>query len=454
MRRCLFPFVLLLAGNPCWAQKFLSHREAIADIDFYTRTMTASHYAPFMYISPDDYDARVGEIKNTIGDSIAIRDFVFLFYKVTALLNDAHSTPQLGQPVFQDEYKKEQFFPYKLVSEKQRIYAPVKLANDLGIPVGAEIITINGAHMGALSAQVQRGIAGLPSFREAASDRLISYFLFLKGIQPPFVLTYKDKSGSIQKATVRTGVSFKKALSASMPHIIKPYDHEILPNKLGYIDVLSLSGDTAHFRSFLDTCFSNFSRANIRYLAIDLRKNSGGNTDLGDLLFSYLTNKKYTWGRKHWKVSEVYKDYLRVDGDSTSRYVTVPDGTVLNEDSCSPKENPFTSNFKFSGKIFFITGPFTFSSAMAVADVVKTYKLGTIIGTATGENTRDFGEAFAIELPHSKIKIQSTTSLSDGANCHKAKNGPVLPDIVVRNKLQDEVLEKDKVLEYLLNNIK
>jgi hypothetical protein len=90
---------------------------------------------------------------------------------------------------------------------------------------------------------------------------------------------------------------------------------------------------------------------------------------------------------------------------------------------------------------------------MDIADVVKEYKIGTIVGEPTGEYVKDFGEAFVIDLPNSKIKIQSTSSFNHGVSCSREQNGPVQPDIAVHNTLQEEVLGKDKALEYLLNRI-
>jgi C-terminal processing protease CtpA/Prc len=253
---------------------------------------------------------------------------------------------------------------------------------------------------------------------------------------------------------VQTGVSFKKALSATLPHLVRPYDSRILQDKLGYLDIRSLSGDTGHFRAFLDTSFLQFQRAGIRCLAIDLRKNSGGSTTLGDLLFSYITTKKYSWGAKSWKISQAYKNYLLAGGDTGALYLKKPNGTVwMSGDSCIPEANPFKTTMLFKGEVFFLTGPFTFSSAMDIADVVKEYKIGTIVGEPTGEYVKDFGEAFVIDLPNSKIKIQSTSSFNHGVSCSREQNGPVQPDIAVHNTLQEEVLGKDKALEYLLNRI-
>lgn len=446
---------LLTSLNHCFAQQLLSRQKAVEDIDFYVQTMTESHYDPFMYISRGAYKNHIETIKKSLPDSIAMKELVLLFYKITALLNDAHSTPQLGQPLFQDEFKKEQFFPYKLVAEKNRLFVPIQIAADLGIPAGAQITDINGENISKLSDQVQNGIAGTQPFKEEVAVKLFSYFMFLKNIKPPFILQYKNDKGKLQKAVIKTGVTFKKALSASLPHLIKPYDCQILQHKLGYLDVRSLSGDISSFKIFLDTSFVKFKKAGISNLAVDLRKNSGGNTALGDLLFSYITNSKYSWGNKSWKISQAYKKQLIAGGDTVSAYLKQPDGSIWkNEDGCLPVENRFKNNTLFKGKIFFITGPFTFSSAMAVADVVKNYQIGTIIGEPTGELIKDFGEAFVIDLPNSHLKIQSTTSLSHGVNCNRTKNGPVLPDIRIENTLRDKVLEKDRPLEYLLNSIK
>lgn len=452
-KRWIFPLILLLGTNVSLAQSTLSRRQAIADIDEYTRTMRVSHYAPFTHTSQKDYDAGVEKIKRSIGDSINTRDLLWAFYRITALLGDAHATPQLGQPFLRDELKKDQFFPYKLVQEKHRLYIPGKLAKDLNIPAGAEITAINGRKMTALYEEILSGMAGLPSFREEASCRLLSYFLFLKGIQPPFVLSYKDDKGTTGDTTISAGIPFRQALTATMPHIVQPYTYNILANKLGYIDVRSLSGNVNTFRTFLDSCFRQFKTANIRHLVIDLRQNSGGNTLLGDLLFSYITHKKYAWGRKSWRISQPYKDMLIAGGDTTDAYLKHANGTIWESEDCTPGDSPFKRDSVFDGAVYVITGPFTFSSAMAIADVVKTYKLATIIGEPTGENVQDFGEAFPIDLPNSKIRIQSTTSLSHGVNCNSTQNGPVLPDVTIKPSLQDKVWDKDPAMEYLLHGL-
>jgi hypothetical protein len=437
---------LCLCGR---SQNSLSREEAIQDIDYYIQTMRASHYDPYMRITKEEYDKQVEGIKKKLKDSTSIKELVLIFFRITALLQDAHSTPQLVQPVFQEEFRKEQFFPFRLSHHKGRLYVPTVSSAAMKIPAGAEILSINGIGIPGLLADLQSRIAGTVPFRSEISCRMLSYFLFLKEVRPPFIVMYRDK-GKTSQTTIEKGTPIREALTATLPHIRQHYVSEILQNKTGYIDIRTLSTDTGKFRQFLDSSFRRFRQEEIRQLAIDLRQNSGGNTDLGDLLFSYFEHPSYSWGKKSWRISEVYKANLRANGDSSSPYLQKKDGSIWESDTdCLPVKAPFRQDGLFRGKVYFITGPFTFSSAMAVADVVKEYRLGTLIGEPTGENRQDFGEAFTITLPNSRIRIQSTTSFSHGANCRNNRNDPVIPDIIIEDRLEDKILGRDRVLQYL-----
>jgi len=454
MRRILL-FLILFFSTNCFSQSYISRKNALADIDFYVKTMIESHYQPFMFIERDKYFSNLSKIKKGIQDSIDTKNLVRIFYQITSLLNDGHSTPSLSQPLFKEDYKKEQFLPVEFVTENAKLYSTVKTATQCKIPLGAEITAINNKDIPALLTQIQRGIAGNKPFSEVMSVKLLSYFLFLEEVKPPFRIQYKKANGKIESSVIEKGVDFRTALAVTMPHISKRYEYKVLGHKLAYIDFRSMGGNIDDFKIFLDSCFADFKKKNISSLAIDIRKNSGGNTIFGDLLLSYLTDKPYSWGIKKWKVSQPYKDNLKANGDTTSSYLGKANGTILTDpEHCDPQKNTFKNGDLFNGKVYLLTGPFTFSSAMAFADVVKTYKIASVIGEPTGENTQDFGEAFTFELPNSKIRIQSTSSFNLGADCNKKSNSPVIPDINVTTTLSDKIHERDKLIDYLMKEIR
>lgn len=114
----------LIAGSSL-AQPALTRKQAEADIDYYVQTMKASHYAPFQAMDEQTYDARIRQIKEKIGDTIEMKAFVWMMYEVTALIGDAHSTPQLGQPAFREEYAQPLFFPMRSSRIRMAYMPPV-----------------------------------------------------------------------------------------------------------------------------------------------------------------------------------------------------------------------------------------------------------------------------------------------------------------------------------------
>ncbi|WP_126246701.1 S41 family peptidase [Chitinophaga rhizosphaerae] len=452
MNRIVYCLLLLITGNT-FAQSPLTRAQAVSDIDYYVRTMKASHYSPFAEMSEKEFDRRIGEIKNAIGDSIGIPEFLWKMYEVTALIGDAHATPQLGQPAFREDFQRPLFFPYRLLQDKNGVYVPRMMAIVHGLEPGEPIVSINGVKLDALRKELDTHLAGLPAFRREAGIRLFSYFLYLKGVRPPFTVTFREKGSP--HTVVQQCVPLKAALAVSMPHITEPFVFDVRDGKVGYLDVRTLSASPAQFSAFLDSAFAAFRNANVHTLAVDLRNNSGGNTDLADILLSYISRKPYTWGLKSWKISQPYKDALIANGDTAASYLRRENGTIWNtNDPLAQKVPSRHTDSLFNGKVFFITGPFTFSSAMALADVVKTAKLGTIVGEPTGERTRDYGEAFTIELPSSKIRIQSTSSLSHGANGTRAGNMPVMPDVPIQPKVSDDRRGIDRAMAYILRQAK
>ena len=192
----------------------------------------------------------------------------------------------------------------------------------------------------------------------------------------------------------------------------------------------------------------------IQHFAIDLRNNAGGNSVNGDLLLSYFTKGKYLLsGGKDWKISNLYKEQLRKNGDTMSAYFTKETGTIWHTNTCVLQPPVFNNNNVYTGKVFFLINPFTFSSANMLADGAKEYKIATLVGEETGENSSDFGEAFTFLLPNSRVRMQASSSFEYGANCNKNKLVPVQPNKQVKSSLRDKINGSDKPIEFLLKNL-
>lgn len=453
--RYIYILVLLFIANKSFSQIHISREEAKKDIDFFNQTLQEVHCNPYEFISKEKYYKKVMELKESLNDSVPVNQLIFNLYQLTSSLKDGHTMPALLQPVIKNELSNDYFFPFILVRNRNKLYVPKSSASQMNMLKGTEILSINGYDVAKLLKSLDKCFGGTKAYTEEMTMRLLPYLMLLKGIRPPYNIKYKDKTGKTRISKIENGINFKNALTLSIPSLKTAYSFQIIDNKLAYFRFLRMSGDLNAFDHYVDSCVVIIKKDNIQHLAIDIRDNSGGNSIFADLLISYFYSKNYTlMSKKEWKISQPYKNYLIASGDTTSEYLSKTNGTIWKFGSCEPQKPLFENNNVFSGKVFLITGAFTFSSANMFADGVKQFKMAEIIGTNTGENTTDFGEAFTIDLPFSKIKMQVTTSFDYGVDCRKKTYSPVKPDEKVVVPLKYKIEEEDIVLKRIIEKIK
>jgi len=454
-KRILQTLLFLVSFQNLFSQNSISRAKAFEDIDYYNKMISEVHLNPLVNKDQKDYLLQVETLKQRVKDSLSPEDFIILLYKLSGFLEDTHSSPCGSQPILSEELKKEQFFPYALIIDKHNLYVPKTSASAWGIPIGAHIISINSVLMSRMVPEMERYYGGRSSFSTDIAQKLFCYFLFLNAIKAPFEIDYTDVSGKSIHTTITSGLSFKRAIQASLPNYESNWDFKIVENKLAYFNFRSMSGDLEVFNKFIDSCITVTKSNNIQDIAIDVRENGGGNSQFGDVFLSYLTTKKYSlMGGRQWKVSALYKDYLRSKGDTLHTYLGKANGSIWELGDCNPRENDFKSKNLFAGNVYLLTGAFTFSSANMFSDGIKNYKLATVVGEPTGENTNDFGEVYDFVLPNSKIRMQTTTSFDFGTDCNKNSRTPVLPDKLIENNLNTKLYARDLALEYILGQIK
>ncbi len=439
---------LRVSGN-AQQLKALSAGMALAEVDTLLQLIRDVHVNPYLHNSQQVFDTRVRAIKATIRDSVSLPEHLLNLQRITALLNDGHTMPAIVQPAFIPELRQPVFLPAGLILYQGGLYASAALTQAYpAVPTGAEIRAINGRPVRPLIQDCLSLFGGPEPYRAQMTERLLSYYLFLNGIRPPFQL--KDATG--RHARIDSGSTFKATLWTTMPHLRTPNRFRILNDTVGELQFYSMSGNLDTWGSLLDSTFRELRVRNIRSLYIDIRNNPGGNSLFANYLLAYLTQEKLALsGGKCWRISERYKAYQRQQGDSTSEYQQQLTGSRWCFGSCTPETNPVIADTVFEGTVKVLTGPFTFSSANMLADAVKTFNLASLVGAPTGEYTNDFGETMTVTLPISKLMIQLTTSFDYGADCDRATFKVVTPDVRIEPTLAERISGTDVVYRYLLH---
>ena len=200
--------------------------------------------------------------------------------------------------------------------------------------------------------------------------------------------------------------------------------------------------DIDKFVSFLDSTFIVINQDSIEHLIIDIRKNGGGNSTLGDSLLTYLVDEPFKqFFKVYVHVSQQIKDHIIVKGEDTTnnnykRILNAKIGTDV--EWIEPINYP-------KGKAYVLIGPRTDSSAM-LSTTIKDYQIATLIGEETGGKSTfyGYGDMYNFELPNTKLKCGVSL-------CYFVRPGNfddghgALPDYEIKTTEDDKKSGKDPV---------
>lgn len=278
---------------------------------------------------------------------------------------------------------------------------------------------------------------------------------------------------------------------------------EILSGKIGYLDFVRMEmSDREEWQRFLKETFQTLRDRKIERLIVDLRKNGGGSSLLGEDLLDYVTDKPYrTSSRKIWRFSPRYMSSAGFDAfiaaisspEAKSYYSSAPTAeqkeffaqnpspefkeillTRLPEWQkayhakyaphwLNPQYSPETATesltwrfpvkdpvkpypLRFAGRTCFLVGKETFSSAIMLGNAVQDFHLATIIGEETPP-CNEFGEVDYFQLPHSHLNGMVPSSQVVRANGDAQDPHGILPDITVQPSPEDQARGADATIE-------
>lgn len=239
------------------------------------------------------------------------------FYKLIALccarLNDEHLIPKLSVDYIENQFvNKAKRFPFTFKIINRRFYITKCAFNPSPIPVGSELISINGRPMEAILNQLLPAIPAdgyIQTFKirhledysttqeENLFDRL--YPIFIEEATS-FHLEYIPIDRPSTKQTIvvaglnrdqyRTFYQERQALD-------KPLTFTYLKDDVAYLKISSFLGwHRRRFRQNVDSLyqavFTELNGKHIAHLILDLRNNEGGD-HTGEELLTYLLKKPY-----------------------------------------------------------------------------------------------------------------------------------------------------------------
>ncbi len=188
------------------------------------------------------------------------------------------------------------------------------------------------------------------------------------------------------------------------------YSYRIYEDISSAVFVLDECVVTEGYKTALSDFFKEVAEKNIRRVAVDLRKNGGGNSQV---------------------INEFMK-YIDVDSYGIFGATIVREGDKLTEYEGYRETNKKEKNV-FSGELYALTSNYTFSSGMDFAVTISDNKLGKVIGEIPGNMPTSYGDKLYFQPPNSKLLCQ--VSYKKFCRVDRSKDEiPLIPDIKTDEK--------------------
>lgn len=475
--------ISLLFPLSIFGQNKLSSEQVLEDYTIFKEILTSGHPSLHEYTSQTEWDSIFSAFEQK--KIHEVRTSNDLFRSITSIadnVKDGHLTihhPKMATIP--------QMFPLLLKIIDEKCYTDT---DDFGIPLGAEIVSIDGETS-------QTILHNLLKYAVSDGNNLTKRYCQLEkefgilhsyeyGNHESYLVKYIAKDDKIQTIEIAPE-SFESIGSrypsrnshfASYHHKANrtehfktriaekwPFVYFIDSINTAVLTVNSFGLNPKEFKSKLIDLFKEIKKNKATNLIIDVRKNIGGYRINAINLFSFLTDKPFKQRIRESAIANVlpqeeyiihkmsdYTEFFKMYFASAKK----EDGRwVLTEDHTQAEMIPYKNPFK--GKVYVLIGGNTFSAGSAFALNAKNSNQITLIGEETGGGYYFHTGQYPVvyELPNSKTIIRMSFVKIDKYTLDDSvpKGSGILPDIEVALTVKDLIEGKDSQLDYIVKQI-
>lgn len=406
------------------------------------------------------------------------------FYKLIAATcakaNDEHLIPTPSKDYYRSLENTHHYFPFSLKIIDRRFYVLATAQSNNAIPVGSEILSINGRSVEEIlntllptipsDGYIQTfNIRHLEDYSMAEEDNLLdlNYPIFIEDTAT-YRIEFIDKDDkSTKKIKMVAGLDYKsyKNFFYSRNKLEAPLAFKYLKKNVAYLRISSFlrwhrTRFKQDFYALYDSIFRELNLKHTQNLILDLRNNEGGD-GTGEKLLTYLLTKPY----KHFESTELkfvgyppVVDYLENGKDlffADSLVDRTNTGMYRLKKAYMPllgEQQPDTNHYR--GNLYVLINGASGSMASVIASFLKGNGRGIFIGEESGGtmegNTSH--QSARLVLPNSKIRIAIPLIKTTNAVAFTKGRG-VEPDYHVTPKIDDILKGIDTELNLALSLI-
>ncbi len=406
------------------------------------------------------------------------------FYKLIAVtcakVHDEHLIPKPSKEYYLSLKNTHHYFPFSLKIIDRRLYVLTAAQSAGAIPVGSEIISVNGRSVEEILNSLLPTIPSdgyiqtfdarhLEDYSVTEEENLfdLNYPIFIENTDS-YRIEFVDRTDPSKKKMATVAGLDDQAYRHyynSRQKLVAPLEFKYLQKDIAYLRIYSfLKWHRSRFNQDFDALYlSIFKELNARHvktLILDLRNNEGGD-ETGEKLLTYMLTKPY----QHFASAEVkfvgpppVAAYLENGKDlsfADSSVDRTDTGMFALKSTYMPlleKQQPNVNHY--GGKLYVLINGATGSMGAVVASFLKGNGRGVFIGEESGGTMEGNTSHYIarLVLPHSKIRVAIPLLKTTNAVPFTKGRG-VEPDYHVTPRIDDLLKGTDTELNFAVRLI-
>lgn len=467
------------------------------DVDFTNKKLKEMHPNLYWYISKKDLDFKFDSLKKSLTRPLTPVQFYFKLQPIISQIREGHLTLRIPNKKYSKKYlanlknTKGLFARFDYYLDGDKMYILRNKDSVENIKPGTEILSINDISVAEDIKKYSQLISSdgynttfKPYFLK---DVFFNFYTVEHGLLDSAKIetryknerkTYVLKRKSKNKKELKKDQLLKKRTTEKKinDYVISTdtYNREFkfldVDSTIAYIKVQSFSKTFSN--QFYKDSFKKIHNSRANYLVIDIRDNYGGSLQEINNLYSYIAKEPFTLIKPSQTTSTyspLKTNYFRKSSASEYAIKTLAyPGYFFSHlfSSYKGKDGKFYYKIKaanltlpksnaFSGKVFVLINGGSFSASSIIASKLKNDKRITLVGEETGgANDGTVAGFYSYQvLPNTKIDLPiGLVLVQPNINFSNTKKG-VLPDIEIKQTLQNILDNKDIPLEWIQSEI-
>lgn len=398
------------------------------DLYYLEEAINEIHPNPYHAVSKEEWERQWAELYQQVKEPMTLGDFYFTLLQGMYLVHDAHTSVFLNSESF------------TLPVEFRWLEDGLMIANHYqGVERGDQVLEIGGQSVDKIFTRLTEMVPAENQYWvKYVGEKSLNTRLWLKHlglVDPDRQVQLKIQNAAGEVRTVTYGFQRKESTS------INQYEYHLYPEQNLAVLTLNVCTNDQRYQQMLAKFFALVREKGITRIAIDVRKNTGGNSAVINEFLTYINVEKYQGFDSNIHYS---KWAVKVDGWWN---------VVLSNLFHNPAQRIKHKDVElFDGQLYVLTSKTTFSSANWFGVILQDNQLGTVVGEPTGNAPTSYGYPLAGSLPNTGLRfnISHVSWIRPDREQNDART--LVPDIYIPLTQQDLRLNRDPLVEWLLKN--